>query len=301
MHDQANALRGLMEHRSKTASQIGAGSAGHSHVLTVTSGKGGVGKSNVALNLAISLAQAKQSVLLMDVNWGIGNSELLCGLNSQWNVSHVLEGAKRLEEILIEGPNGMTMLPGAGSLAERRENPEAVEIFFQQLAELKRRFRFVIVDLGTGIHRELGWFLANSDRVQIVTSAEPTSLAEAYATIKSLANGNSGDWEILVNQAASANQAENVYQRLQQTTRVFLKRELAWGGWVPQDSHVANAVAIRRPYVLEFPHCPATAAIKQMARRLINQTQEPKNQSSDFQETRSYSAAREARIPLAVP
>jgi flagellar biosynthesis protein FlhG len=258
-------------------------------MLTVTSGKGGVGKSNVALNLAIALSQAGKSVLLMDVNWGVGNIELLSGLNSQWNLSHVLSGARRLEEVLIPGPEGVTILPGAGSLGETSENADRVAEVLNQITSFQKQFQFAIVDFGTGMHRVLKQFVTTADRVLMVTSAEPPSLAEAYASIKTLSAGEHPKWEILINQAASARQAEGIFQRLHHTTRAFVQTELAWGGWIPQDAHVASAVSVRKPFLVEHPHCPASQAIRQTARGLLAESQKFRETAPHFLDFRSSS------------
>ena len=132
----------------------------------------------------------------------------------------------------------MQILPGAGSLAEPNENIAAEEIF-EQLDRLKAGVDFVIVDLGTGVHRVLRSFVTMADRVLIVTTPEPPSIADAYAIIKSLSPADEPKWEVLINQAESSSQADQIYQRLKQTTRLFLRKELELAGSVPRDSHVA--------------------------------------------------------------
>lgn len=268
MHDQANQLRGLMEHRSR--SRVDSVASGDCRTVAVTSGKGGVGKSNVALNLAIALAEAGKSVLLLDVNFGVGSLELLCGLNSPWNLSHVLSGGMSIEEILVEGPAGVMILPGAGSLGEGNHDPSSLEVVFQQLANLKRQFQFTILDLGTGLHRLLERLVAPADLAIMLTTTEPPSLAEAYVAIKSLSSLQAIAWEILINQADSATEAESIFQRLSHTTRAFLQRELALAGWIPSDPHVPKAVRSRSPFLIDSPHTAASQSIKQLTRNLLD-------------------------------
>lgn len=272
MNDQANALRGLMERRTSVVSFNSASSDSGSQCQTIAiaSGKGGVGKSNIALNLALALARADQSVLLMDVSWGTGSLELLCGLNGRWNFSHVIAGTHRLDEVLLDGPEGIKILSGVGSLAEAESSSGTAELW-QQLQQLRQEFQFVVMDLGVGMPRALRPLMAMAQRVINVTTTEPTSIAEAYATMKSLAGMIQPKWDVLVNQTEQASQAETIFQRLKQTTRVFLKTELAWAGTIPQDSHVPSAVFLRKPFLLEHPQCEASQALKQLARRLINQ------------------------------
>lgn len=272
MNDQANALRGLMERRTSVVPPNADSSSSNSRCQTIAiaSGKGGVGKSNIALNLALALARADQSVLLMDVNWGTGSLELLCGLNGRWNFSHVMAGTHRLDEALLEGPENVTIVSGVGNLAEA-EPSEATAELWQQLDQFRQEFQFVVMDLGTGMSRTLKPLLSMAGRVINVTTTEPPAIAEAYATMKSLAGMIQPKWDVLVNQSEQASHAETIYQRLKQTTRVFLKTELGWAGTIPQDSHVSAAVFRRKPFLLEHPQCEAAQAVKQLARRLINQ------------------------------
>src|SRR5262245_25715890 len=119
MSDQAQVLRGLMEQREETPWRESAShKTSSAQTISITSGKGGVGKSNIALNLGIVLAQTGHSVCLLDANLGLGNIDLLCGLNGYWNLSHVMTGARTLEEIALEGPHGLKVIPGASGLSE---------------------------------------------------------------------------------------------------------------------------------------------------------------------------------------
>lgn len=299
MHDQAKALRGLMEHRSKAIRDVtGSDRMLRCHRVTITSGKGGVGKSNVALNLAMALAQAEKPVLLLDVNWGVGNVELLCRRNSPWNLSHVLNGTRRLDEILVPGPMGVTIVPGVGSLADYPQDSPDVIAVADLLTMLEEQFPFVIVDLGTGLHRVLRRFISAADRVLVVTTPEPPSIAETYAAIKSLSSADGGEWEVLINQAGSAPAAERIFQRIDQTTRAFLEKDLVWAGWIPQDSHIPAAVAHRNPFLSEHPHSPASEAVRQIAHRLIHPIRPPKRPSPQFPNS---SAAADAFPRLALP
>ena len=288
-----------MEHRSRAIRDLSdSDRVLRCHRVTITSGKGGVGKSNLALNLAMALAQAELPVLLLDVNGGVGDVELLCGQNSPWNLSHVLSGTRRLDEILVPGPFGVTIVPGVGSLADHPQESAAVKAVTDLLATLEEQFPFVIVDLGTERNRVLRRFISAADRVLIVTTPEPPSIAETYSAIKSLSSAECGEWEVLINQARSAQAAERIFQRLDQTTRAFLKKDLIWTGWIPQDSHIPAAVAHRKPFLSEHPHSPASEAVRQIARRLIHQIRPPKRPSPQFP---NAPAAADSFPRLAVP
>lgn len=302
MHDQANQLRGLMELRSKSLAGLAA--KGQGRTVAITSGKGGVGKSNVALNLAIALAEAGKSVLLMDVNFGMGNIELLCGLNSPWNLSHVISGEMSLEEILVEGPEGVMLLPGAGCLGDTHHESSSLEDVFQVLANLKRRFPFTILDLGTGLYRLLDRLATPAASAVMVTTTEPPSLAEAYASIKSFSSATPLSWEVLINQAGSATEAEVIFERLSHTTRAFLQKELAFAGWIPVDPHVPQAVRTRSPFLIEHPHSAAAQGIRHLTRRLLD-TEHDSHANTSLSHShitrRAPFASLEASSPVAIP
>lgn len=280
MSDQANVLRGLMEQRrtlSPSSSTIDddAEAIGHSfaHTIAVTSGKGGVGKSNIALNLAIGLSNLHSSVCLIDASGGLGNIDLLCGLNGYWNLSHVITGARKLSEVVLDGPSGISVIPGASGLIDAADcPPEARFDVLNQLEEIERQHDHIIIDTGTGSHRSIRNFVTHADISLVVTTPETTSIANAYATIKELSAGNMRHLEIVVNQAESAKQAYAITERVQQTAQTFLHADIGSATYVPLDRNVQRAVSRRQPFLEEIPHCPASKAVQQLARRLKYQT-----------------------------
>jgi flagellar biosynthesis protein FlhG len=273
MYDQAQILRGLMERRAESSFPEN-GSVSNARTLAVTSGKGGVGKSNIALNLAIALAQMGQSVCLLDANLGLGNIDLLCGLNGYWNLSHVISGARTVSEIVLEGPMGVHVVPGASGLLDVADcSPTIQREIFVQLDQLERRHDYLIIDTGTGIHRAVRQFVSSAETVLVVTTPEPTAIADAYATLKALTAGRElGQPHILVNQADSAEQAREIISRVQQTARTFLHVTVASAGFIPRDPAIPAAVVQRKPLLVQNPRCPAGRALEQLARRVMNLT-----------------------------
>ncbi len=269
MTDQATALRGLMQNRHAAVDKPRGQEAGRAVTIAVTSGKGGVGKSNIALNLGIALAQQNASVCLIDANFGLGNIDLLCGLNGYWNLSHVVTGARQLKDVVISGPCGIDVVPGASGLAEIADCPEAVQLdIISQLQELEESHDFLIIDTGTGIHRPVRQFVAASDRNLIITTPEPTAIADAYATVKALSSGGVSRFEVVVNRAASAEQAREILGRLRQTAWMFLKCDVDSAGFIPDDPAVSESVARRSPFIIEAPNCPAAKHIQKLAKQL---------------------------------
>ena len=274
MSDQATTLRGLMGRQPVSLPQAPASQqTASARTIAIASGKGGVGKSNIALNLAIALAQQDASVCVLDANHGLGNIDLLCGTagDGYWNLSHVMTGARTLDEIVVEGPAGIRLVPAASSLCDLGENAaRASQELLRQLEELEHEYDFLLIDTGAGIHRSVREFVSLAETVLVVTTPEPTSVTDAYATIKALAGEDPPRLDVLVNQAETAAQAEAIATRLQQTARLFLHVDLGSAGWIPHDREVPLAVLQRRPFQLEKPQCPAARAIAQLAHRLTS-------------------------------
>jgi flagellar biosynthesis protein FlhG len=269
--DQAQALRGLMErlHSEQIEAISSASTAPRARSIAVTSGKGGVGKSSISLNLAIALGQLEARAALLDANLGLGNLDLLCGLNGYWNLSHVVTGARNLREIVLEGPGGVQVIPGASGLAEFADWPETAQAdVVRQLVEFEQTQDFLIIDTAAGIHRSVRQFLEACDLVLVVATPEPTAIADAYATIKSLSGSSVPTLEIVINQCGSPQQAALISERIRETARTFLHVDVRGAGWIPHDPEVAAAVSRRRPFLIETPDCPASQAVGQLAQQL---------------------------------
>lgn len=274
--DQARRLRALMERQAQPTD-----TAKGCRTIAVTSGKGGVGKSHLALNLAIAFAQLGRRVCLVDGNLGLGNLDLLCGLNGYWNLSHVVSGARRLDDILLPGPAGIHLIPGASGLAELADCPASVQRqLLLEFQRLERDHDLLLIDTGTGIHQLVRQFTRAADDVLVVATPEPTAIADAYATIKSLGVPWVGEPDnelyVVVNQAESAEQALQILDRLQNTARTFLRRQVHAAGWLPYDPAVPAAVRSRRPFLEQFPGSPAARAVAALARQLDSTSPAPR-------------------------
>jgi flagellar biosynthesis protein FlhG len=275
MNDQANTLRGMIaRHQVLQRGAVAPQAAARARTIAVAGPKGGVGKTNIALNLAIALAQTDKRVCLLDANLGLGNVELLCGLNGYWNLSHVLIGARSLGDIVLEGPAGIHVVPGASGLCDLADcsDGDRREIL-QQLSGLEESHDFLVIDTGAGIHRAVRQLVSAADLALVVTTPEPTSIADAYAGVKALQGSGLPNLEAVVNRAETPQQARAIVEGLQNTVRLFLRTSIAAAGTIPDDGAVPAAVARRRPFLLEAPHAPASAAVRQLARRVTSLTQ----------------------------
>ncbi len=267
MVDQATALRQLIQQAQQKPRPRP--SDRRAKTVAFCSGKGGVGKSVLALNVGVALAQQGCRVCLLDASLGLSNLDLLCGLNGYWNLAHVMSGARTLDQILLQGPLGVHLVPGASGLVDVADcPPSAHRSILDQMERLERDHDFLIVDTGTGIHRPVREFAEACDLVLVVTTPEPTSIADAYATVKALAAKTDPPVQLLVNQAGASQQARQIYERLEQTSRIFVRRQVDYAGYIPSDPTVARSVAARRPFVLHAPDTPASLAVKRLAIRL---------------------------------
>jgi flagellar biosynthesis protein FlhG len=166
MPDQATILRGIIETRQEARPEPSSAGPHRARTIAVTSGKGGVGKSNIALNMAIAMSRLGKSVCLLDACLGLGNLDLLCGLNGYWNLSHVVTGTRSLKDVVLDGPDGIHVIPGASGLIELADCPETLqrELLFQ-MEELERSHDILIVDTSTGIHRIVRQFATAADQI----------------------------------------------------------------------------------------------------------------------------------------
>lgn len=276
MPDQATILRGLMErhaqpavHRDNTTPKAGA------RCLTIASGKGGVGKSHIALNLAVQLSKGGRSVCVLDANPGPGNLELMCGLNGYWNLKHVATGARRVADVALDGPQGIRLLSGAAELLEfpfRTPTNSQLQIW-QEVAEFLNQHKYVIIDTASGDLSLTRRLMQAADCTWLVTTPELTAIADAYSLVKSCAaQGPLPQIEVLVNRSESAVQARDIIERMQQTTRNFLQQEIYSAGYLPQDASVGAAVAKRQPFVIASPKSAVTEAISQLATQWTRST-----------------------------
>lgn len=265
--DQARELRRLVAQRAMTSASSHAARRHTGRSLAIIGGKGGVGKSVIALNLAIAMARQGAAVGLLDASPGAGNLSLLCGQNGYWNLEHVAAGARTLDEITLMAPCGAKIIPGAHHLLQESQ-PGSMAL--QAIAKFEHQADWIIVDVGT-VAADCQAFAAAADRTLIVTTPEPTSVAGAYAVIKMLAAAGINAVSVLVNQADTPHQAEQVLIRLRHATRAFLGSDIGLAGWVPHDPAVSESVFSRVPFASGRTGGPALLAIEQLEQRL-NQT-----------------------------
>jgi len=258
--DQATQLRAL-------ANQVRL----HASVIAITSGKGGVGKSNIAVNLAIKLASAGKHVVLLDADLGLANADVLCNVDLPHNLSHVIARKKELSEVMIEAPGGFHLIGGASGLARMADLTDFDrQRLVDALGQLEQQTDVILIDTGAGISPNVLSFTRAADHVLVVTTPEPTAITDAYAVIKVISRDNASQRRVslLVNQTRTNQEGRVVHERIAKVARQFLNVSVLDAGSVPSDEQVALAVRRRNPFTLGAPRCPASCAIEKLAVRL---------------------------------
>jgi flagellar biosynthesis protein FlhG len=249
-------------------------------VFAITSGKGGVGKSNIAVNLSIALSQAGKRVVLLDADLGLANADVLCNVDVRSNLAHVVARQKELKDVMVDAPGGFKLIGGASGLAKMADLSDLDrQRLIRALAELETQVDVIIIDTGAGISPSVLSFTRAADHVLVVTTPEPTAITDAYAAIKVLVKSTDptpGEpsavpdrrISLLVNQAFTELEAAQVYERVSKVARQFLNVAVFDAGFVPRDDVVSMAVRSRTPFVLGAPKSAPSRCMHQLAIRL---------------------------------
>lgn len=236
-------------------------------IIAVTSGKGGVGKTNVVANLAVCLAEQGRRVLVLDADLGLGNLDVMLGLAPTHTLEHVLRGEQPLRRILLRGPKGIRILPaGSGAPELTCLTADQQQVLRDELDTLADEVDVLLIDTGAGINSNVLFFAAAAQTILIVMSPEPTSLTDAYALMKVLAGRHSEThFRLLVNMATSLREGREIYRRLCLVADRFLNVSIDYVGAIPDDDYVALAVRCQRAVVDLYPHAPASQEFRRLA------------------------------------
>lgn len=279
--DQADTLRQLARKNRKDqqseATQAGVVSDQKGiRVISVTSGKGGVGKSNVVSNLAIAMSTQGKKVLIIDADLGLGNLDVLLGLSPTYNLNHVFNGEKSLTEILIDGPAGIKIIPAGSGVQEFTSLGQHEKLkLLDELDMLEEQFDVLIVDTEAGISENVTYFTVAAQEIIVVVTPEPTSITDVYALIKLLATRYSEHhFKVLVNMAKDSEDALEVFRKLANVAGRFLDISLDYLGCVVKDDKVVEAVKRQKAVSELFPDSEAAACFTTLAKRVIENTRQ---------------------------
>lgn len=266
--DQAEKLRNIIKQQSQASPK-------NARVITVTSGKGGVGKSSTAINLAVQFSKAGKSVIIFDADFGLANIEVMFGAVPKYNLSDMIFRGKDFKDIIVRGPmdigfvSGGSGINGLGNMSR-----DQVDYLVYKLKELETLADIIIIDTGAGIADSVLEFVAASSEVVLVTTPEPTSITDAYALLKALSVRNSYEREatqirLLANRVSGYDEGRNLYNKLNVVVDKFLNIDLKFLGVIPNDNNVSKAVIQQRPVSMIYPDSEGTKAYEEIAEALL--------------------------------
>jgi len=266
MFDQAKQLREKIQ-QQKNLSQ----NRKPTKIIAVTSGKGGVGKSNFSLNFALSLIQHNKKVLIFDVDLGFANVDVLLGRTPKESIVTMLEKNLSIWDIIEEGPNGLLFITGGSGYTEMIHlGDDHFKKFFSEMSKLQSFVDYIILDTGAGLSDENLRFILSADDVMIVTTPEPTSITDAYALVKMVhAQNQKVHFNLIINQATNEKEGLETAEKFQNVVQQFLNKHIDILGYIPSDYHVSQAVKKQIPFLLSYPNSQCSTALLQLTRKYL--------------------------------
>lgn len=277
--DQAEKLRQIISSK-KTAKD----KPPQIRVITVSSGKGGVGKTNFAVNLALGLIGKGFKVAVLDGDLGMANVNVLLGLKCQLTIYDVLYNNKHIDDVIYTSPEGLKVIPGGSGIAELINiSEDMARKLVNEFSRLKD-IDFLIIDTGAGASKLLLDFINTADRAIIVTNPEPTAITDAYGLIKIIVNsGISTNLSLIINRAVNIKDARDAFNKLAYPIEYFLGTKVDYLGYICDDSRVMRSVRSQVPFILGYPNCEASLCIKSICSELIGERKTSKSASmGDF-------------------
>jgi flagellar biosynthesis protein FlhG len=281
MRDQADRLRELISQQLATQASVQTPEVSDgetptapstlptssARVIVVTSGKGGVGKTNITVNLAMALAKRGKRTILFDADLGMANVDVIMGVSPKANLAEVISGRKTMEEILLPYNEFLEIVPGGSGISELADlDQAALDRFVSKLKELEHRADFILVDTGAGISRTVLNFVLAANEVLLVTTPEPTAITDAYGLIKALDQHNPlARVQLLINMVESDIEARAVAQKLIMIVNRFLDIEVNYLTCLERDPNISRSVLQQQPFYLAFPYGPSTRRINMLA------------------------------------
>ena len=254
-------------------------------VFSIASGKGGVGKTNIVANLGYTLCKMGQKVLIFDADLGLGNLDILLGLTPKYNLSHFILGEKELEDIIVEGPAGMKIIPAASGIKELVHLSKGQKMpILKKFDALVEQFDVFLIDTAAGISNNVLHFTAIAQDVMVVVSPEPTSLTDAYALIKVLSYHHGvNEINLVVNMVKSEKESKEVYRQLEMVTDRFLDVAINYLGYICADNNVTKGVRRQKMVSEIYPDSDASRCFQPIAKSMLTmQSSNPSGADSNF-------------------
>lgn len=241
-------------------------------VLSFTSGKGGVGKTHIVVNLAYALQRLGARVMLLDADLGLANVDVLLGLTPRFTIQHVLAGHKTLNEVLVPGPGGMLILPASSGVQELADLNESQRLqLLTALETLDCDIDFLLIDTGAGISANVMYFNVAAQDIVVVVTPEPTSITDAYALMKVLCTKHAEKhFKVLMNNVRHAAEGKESFRRLSVVAEKFLNISLDYLGFIPHDTAFSQAVCQQKALLDLYPGSSAAHGFRTLAQRLLN-------------------------------
>ncbi|MGS0764278.1 MinD/ParA family protein [Syntrophomonas curvata] len=271
MNDQADKLRQMALDVKQQIEREMTRELKRTRVVVISSGKGGVGKSTLALNIALCLCLRGKRILLMDADMGLANIDIMLGLVPKYNIHHMIQGKKSLKDIIIAGPGGLSIIPGGSGIAELADLGEIdLKRIMVELGKLDGDFDYMIIDTGAGISSNVLSFLLSADDVIFITTPEPTSMTDAYGMIKAVAKKSEDKvLYLVVNRAADSTEGVLVAEKFKLVCERFLNLKINILGHVINEPMVGEGIRRQQAFIEIFPRSVAARNINSIAANLI--------------------------------
>ncbi len=275
MKDQAETLRKIMDHmkvEKKSPEIEKAAAPKKARVITITSGKGGVGKTNVTINLAMAISKMGLKVVILDVDFGLANIDVLFGIVPQYTLLDLIREEKSIFEVLTDGPENIKFISGGSGVEELvRMDRKHLRQFVANINLLDSLFDVILIDTGAGLSQNVMSFILAADEVLLVTTPEPTAITDAYALVKMVSRRDrKKQIKILVNKAEDVKEAEEIANKLSVVSEKFLSLKLLKLGYILYDETVTKSVKMQKPFSLYNPKCQAAKNITEIAEKLFS-------------------------------
>ncbi|UOQ47858.1 MinD/ParA family protein [Gracilibacillus caseinilyticus] len=264
MVDQAAKLRERLK---------GIQQSSHAKTMAIVSGKGGVGKSNFALNFSISLADKGKKVLLFDLDVGMGNIDILLGKNAKYSIFNLLENKMSIYDIIEVGPNSLSYIAGgSGHNHIFFLDDDKLTYFLEQLELIMTEYDYILFDMGAGITRETIHYILAVDECILVTTPEPTAMTDAYSMVKQVLHHQSVPFHLIMNRATNQKQGMEMMNRMANVAKRFLQHDLHPLGIIPDDTSVTSAVIAQQPFILHNRQSKASSAVTTIASQYVGES-----------------------------